>query len=99
MHLHNYANMKEISQADLSTILEHISSLQQQSFLGKFCPTSSKSESMFLCGTFWKKTFLMKGQILFNALTKKEQLITVCLRATCKDRSIGKDEQGGVQSS
>ena len=30
-----------------------------------------------------------KSQILFNALTKKEQLITVCLRATCKDRSIG----------
>ena len=29
-----------------------------------------------------------KGQILFNALAKKEQLITVCLRATCKDRSI-----------
>ena len=31
-----------------------------------------------------------KGQILFNALTKKGQLITVCLRATCKDRSIGR---------
>ena len=25
----------------------------------------------------------------FNALSKKGQLITVCLRATCKDRSIG----------
>lgn len=96
MHVHNYANMKEISQADLSSILKHISSLQQQSLLRKFCPTSSKSESMFLCGTFWKKTLIFdeavhidKGQILFNALTKKEQLITVCLRATCKDRSIG----------
>ena len=89
--------MKEISQADLSTILKHISSLQQQSLLRKFCPTISKSETMFLHGTFWKKTFLMKwyilikakSQILFNAVTKKGQLITVCLRATCKDRSIG----------
>ena len=98
--------MKEISQADLSTILKHISSLPQQSLLGKFCPTSSKSKSMFLCGTFWKKTFLMKQYILikakyFNALTKKGKLITVCLRATCKDRldEFGKSEQGGVQSS
>ena len=42
-----------------------------------------------------------KSQILFNALTKKGQLITVCLRATCKDRldEFGKSEQGGVQSS
>ena len=30
-----------------------------------------------------------KSQILFNALTKKGQLITVCLRAICKDRSVG----------
>ena len=59
--------MKEISQADLSTILKHISSLQQQSLLGRFCQTSSKSESMFLCGTFWKKTFLMKQYILIKA--------------------------------
>ena len=69
--------MKEISQADLSSILKHISSLQQQSLLRKFCPTSSKSETMFLCGTFWKNdeaVHIDKGQILFNALTKKEQL-------------------------
>ena len=90
MHLDNYANMKEISQANFSTILKHISSLQQQSLLRKFCQTSRKSESMFLCGTFWKKTFdeavhIDKSQVPFNALTKKGQLITVCLRATCKD--------------
>ena len=30
-----------------------------------------------------------KSQVPFNALTKKGQIITVCLRATCKDRSIG----------
>ena len=44
--------MKEISQADLSTILKHISSLQQQSLLRKSCQTSIKHETMFLCGTF-----------------------------------------------
>ena len=30
-----------------------------------------------------------KSQVPFNAITKKGQLITVCLRATCKDRSVG----------
>ena len=30
-----------------------------------------------------------KSQEPFSALLKKGQLITVCLRATCKDRSIG----------
>ena len=39
--------MKEISQADLSSILKHISSLQQQSLLRKFCQTSNKPETMF----------------------------------------------------
>ena len=84
--------MKEISQADLSSILKHISSLQQQSLLRKFCQTSNKPETMFNLGHSERKPFLMKhidkSQEPFNALTKKRQIITVCLRATCKDGSI-----------
>ena len=34
---------------------------------------------------FHKAVHIDKSQIPFNALTKKGQLITVCLRATCKD--------------
>ena len=36
---------------------------------------------------FHKAVHMDKSQVPFNALTKKGQLITVCLRATCKDRS------------
>ena len=34
---------------------------------------------------FHKAVHIDKSQVPFNALTKKGQLITVCLRATCKD--------------
>ena len=34
---------------------------------------------------FHKEVHIDKSQVPFNAPTKKGQLITVCLRATCKD--------------
>ena len=34
---------------------------------------------------FLEAVHIDKSQVPFNALTKKGQLITVCLRATCKD--------------
>ena len=49
--------MKEISQADLSSILKHISSLQQQSLLRKFCQTNNKPETMFNLGHSERKHF------------------------------------------
>ena len=57
VHLNNKANMKEISQANLSSILKHISSLQQQSLLRKFCQTSNKPETMFNLGHSERKHF------------------------------------------
>ena len=83
--------MKEISQADLSSNLKHISSLQQQSLLIMFCETRNH---VFIWDILKENIFdeavnIDKSQASFNALTKKGQLITVCLRATCKDRSIG----------
>ena len=93
MHLHNYANMKEISQADLSTILKHISSLQQQSLLRKFAKQVTNRKPCLIWNILKENGFdeavhIDKSQEPFNALTKKRQIITVCLRATCKDGSI-----------
>ena len=85
--------MKEISQADLSSILKHISSLQQQSLLRKFCQQVTNQKPCLIWDILKENildeaVYIDKSQEPFNALTKKRQTITVCLRATCKDGSI-----------
>ena len=88
--------MKEISQADLSTILKHNYFLfAATEFAREVLPNEQQiRKHVFMWDILEENIFdeavhIDKSQILFNALTKKGQLITVCLRALCEDRSIG----------
>ena len=85
--------MKKICLADLSSVLKHISLMKQQSLCRKFYQTSTvaKQKACFNLGHSERRhevVHIDKSQEPFNALSKKEQLITVCLRTSCKDRSI-----------
>ena len=76
--------MKKICLADLSSVLKHISLMKQTS-------TVAKQKACFNLGHSERRhevVHIDKSQEPFNALSKKEQQITVCLRASCKDRSI-----------
>ena len=63
-------------------------------FAQKVLPNKSQTRNHVLVwdilkeNIFHEAVHIDKSRVPFNALTEKGQLITVCLRATCKDRSI-----------